>query len=144
MVFPALPALAGAKLFFKSKKFLIPLAVFLLLAAIGGGTYFYLKHQTQEAVTTAVAGADSKATIETYRTKEIITNRVVEIDKKYDDLHDRTTQDYANARASLETAPEADRKAQASPLVVGTLNELDRLRSSRDPNPVPEPDVPAG
>lgn len=139
-----LPALTGIKLFFSSKKYLIPLAVVLLVAAIGGGTYFYLKHQTQEAVTTAVEGANSKATIETYRTKEIITTRVVEVDKKFDDLRDRTTQDYANARNQLETAPEADRKAQASPVVVGTLNELDRLRASRDSDRVPEPDVPAG
>lgn len=144
-MFPiSLPTWAAAKLFFKSKKFLIPFATLLLLGAIGGGTYAYLKHSTHEAVQTAVKAADSNATIKSYQTKDIITTRAAEVDRKFDRLHDRTTQDYTNARSHLETAPSEARDAQAPSVIVDTLNELDRLHGERDEGGVLDSDVPVG
>lgn len=135
---------AAAKLFMKSKKFLIPLAIVALLLAIGGGTYFYLKHQTNEAVEAAVEQADSNATITTYKTKDTINTRTVEIDRHFNDLRDRTTQDYANARNNVESAPQEEREAQAPRLLIDTLNQLDRLRAGRESGGVPDADVPVG
>lgn len=144
MALPALPAWAAVKLFMKSKKFLIPLAVVLLLAAIGGGTYAYINHSKNEAVAAAVAGADSKATIQTYETKDTINNRNVEVDRKFDELRDQTTKDYSNARNRIQQAPAEDRTAQAPRIIIDTLNDLDRLRASREPAGVPDADLPVG
>ncbi len=139
-----LPTWAAAKLFLKSKKFLIPFAIIALLIAVGGGTYFYLNHQKNEAVTAAVTQADSKATIKSYETKDAIATRVIVVDRKFDDLHNRTVKDYANVRTTIETAPVEERDAQAPRLIVDTLNELDRLRASRDESGVPDPVLPVG
>lgn len=144
MVFPALPAWVGVRAFLGSKKFLIPLAIITLLLAIGGGTYFYLNHQQKEAVTAAVEQADAKATIQTYHTKEIITNRTVEVDRRFDELQRQTTKDYANVRNQIENAPVEERDAQAPALLIDTLNELDRLRQQRNADRVPDSDVPVG
>lgn len=144
MPLPALPAWAAAKLFFKSKKFLIPAAVITLLLAIGGGTYFYLNHQTKELVATKVEQVNSQATIKSYETKDAINTRTIVIDRKFDDLRVRTAQDYTNARNKVEAAPQEDRDAQAPHLLIDTLNDLDRLRRDRDAGGVPDPDVPVG
>lgn len=140
-----IPTWLAVKSFFGSKKFLIPAAIIALLLAVGGGTYYYLNHQTKEAVTTAVAGAAKDATIKSYETKDAIQNRVIVIDRKFDDLHDRTVRDYANVRNTIEAAPISERDAQAPRLIIDTLNELDRLRSEReDTGGVPDADVPVG
>jgi predicted ribosomally synthesized peptide with SipW-like signal peptide len=139
-----LPTWAAAKLFLKSKKFIIPAIAVALLLAIGGGTYAYLNHQTHEAVKTAVTQSDSKATIKTYQTNDAINARTQEIDRKADDLRNQTTKDFTNARNHVQAAPPQDRNAQAPALLIDTLNELDRLRSSRDAGGVPDPQAAAG
>lgn len=144
MALPALPTWAAAKLFFKSKKFLIPAAVIALLLAIGGGTYFYLNHQQKQAVEAAVTSVNDKATIQTYHTKEIINTRTVEVDRRFDALQRQTIEDYANVRNQIQNAPEAARDAQAPALLIDTLNELDRLRQQRNTGGVPDADVPVG
>ena len=140
----ALPTWAAVKLFMKSKKFLIPLAVVLLLAAIGGGTYAYLNHSKNEAVAAAVQQADGKATIKTYETKEKIDRRTADIDRKFDDLRVQTTKDYANVRNQVQQAPAEERDAQAPSILIDTLNELDRLRNNRESGGVPDAAVPVG
>jgi citrate lyase gamma subunit len=144
MVFPALPAWAGIKLFLRSKKFLIPLAIVTLLLSVGAGTYFYLNHQQEQAVAAAVKTADDKATIQTYETKEIINTRTIEVDRRFDDLQRQTIKDYANVRNQIEAAPVEERDAQAPALIIDTLNELDRLRQRRNEGGVPDADVPVG
>jgi len=140
----SIPTWAAAKLFFKSKKFLIPAAIITLLLAIGGGTYLYLNHQQKEAVSAAVEAADSNATIQTYETKETINTRTIEVDRRFEDLQRQTIKDYANVRNQIEDAPVEERDAQAPPLLIDTLNELDRLRQQRNTGGVPDADVPVG
>jgi len=140
----ALPALVGVKAFLGSKKFLIPMAIITLLLAIGGGTYFYLNHQQEQAVEAAVETADAKATIQTYETKEIINTRTIEVDRRFDDLQRQTIKDYSNVRNQIETAPVEEREAQAPALLVDTLNQLDRMRQQRRTGGVPDTDVPVG
>lgn len=144
MVFPALPAWAGIRMFLGSKKFLIPAAVIALLLAIGGGTYFYLNHQQKQAVAAAVETADTKATIQSYQTKDQIETRTIIIDRKFDDLQRQTIKDYANVRNQVQSAPVPERDAQAPALLIGTLNELDRLRAARDADRVPDSELPVG
>lgn len=144
MPLPALPAWATAKLFFKSKKFLIPAAAVTLLLAVGGGTYFYLNHQTKELVASKVEQVNSQATIKSYETKDAINSRTIVIDRKFDDLRVRTAQDYSHARNKIETAPPAEKDAQAPRLLIDTLNDLDRMRADRDSDRVPDTDIPVG
>jgi hypothetical protein len=144
MVLPALPAMVGIKAFLGSKKFLIPVAIITLLLAIGGGTYFYLNHQQKEAVTAAVEAADSNATIQTYETKEIINTRTIEVDRRFEELQRQTIEDYNNVRNQINNAPPADLASPAPPLLIDTLNELDRLRQQRRTGGVPDADVPVG
>jgi hypothetical protein len=54
----------------------------LALLAVGGGTYFTLNHWKNQAVSTAVAGADANATIQTYRTKDQAEAALVPIQEK--------------------------------------------------------------
>ncbi len=144
MPLPALPAWVGIRAFLGSRKFLIPLAIVLLLLAIGGGTYYYLNQQKEEAVTAAVDAADSKATIQSYETKDAIETRTIVIDRRFDDLQRQTIKDYANVRNTVQDAPADERNAQAPALLVDTLNQLDRMRASRDANRVPDAELPAG
>lgn len=138
------PTWAAAKLFFKSKKFLIPAVTIALLLAVGGGTYYYLTNQQEKAVTEAVKSADANATIRTYETKEVIYERTIEVDRKFDALEDQTIKDYSNVRNQIETAPPEVRDAQAPALLIDTLNELDRVRRQRETSGVSDPDVPVG
>lgn len=139
------PTWAAIRLFLGSKKFLIPAAVVALLLAVGGGTYFYLNHQTKQVVATAVENVNKDATIKSYEAKDEIGNRVIVIDRKYDALREQTVKDYANVRNTIQDAPASERDAQAPRILIDTLNELDRLRSEReDPSGVPDADVPVG
>lgn len=144
MALPAIPAMVGIRAFLGSRKFLIPLAIVLLLLAIVGGTYLYLNKQQEQAVTAAVEAADSKATIKSYETKDAIESRTIVIDRRFEDLQRQTTKDYTNVRNDINNAPVEERDAQAPVLIIDTLNELDRLRQQRNASGVPDADVPVG
>lgn len=131
----ALPVVARLKSFFTSKRFLIPAAIIALLLAIGGGTYLYLNKQTKEAVTSAVQQADSKATIHTLETVTKVQDATITIDVKMDKLREQTIRDYTNVQSKIDTAPAVEREAQVPVIIIDTLNELDRLRGTREPGP---------
>lgn len=116
--------------------------VALLLLAVGTGTYFYLNHQTNQAVKAAVANADSTATIQTYKTKEEAEGRLVPLQEKEQQKAEQTQKDYAHVRTTIVTAPSSSRDAQAPRILVDTVNELERLSRSREnPSPVSDADV---
>lgn len=123
--------------FFASKWFWA--AVFLI--GVIGGTYYTINHWKNDAVSTAVEGADAKATIDTYTAKDAVDVRTEVIDQKYTKLRERTIKDFANARTRLQTSPQAERDAQAPAILIDTLNDLDRLRGSRESDGVSEPEV---
>lgn len=120
------------------------LYIFLAVLAIGGGIYFTLNHWKNQAVTSAVVGADTNATVKTLETSTAVTEANKPVDQKFDALRNQTTKDYTNVRARLNTTPAPDADAPASPLLIGTLNDLDRLRDARNAVAVPDPDVPVG
>lgn len=117
-------------------------AAIFLVGVIGGVTYT-LNHWKDDAVETAVAGADDKSTIQTYETQETIDGRTQDIDRQYTKRREQTIKDYAHARNRLQTSPEAERNAQAPSVLIDTLNELDRLRVARESDGVPDPEVPS-
>jgi hypothetical protein len=122
----------------KQPLFYVALAVL----AIGGGTYFTLNHWKNQAVTTAVAGADANATIKTYQTKDQAEAALVPLQEKEQVKAAQTQKDYTNVRTIIVTAPAPQRNAQVPRLVVDTLNDLERV--SRDRNAasaVPKSDV---
>ena len=122
--------------------------VILAFLAIGAGTFFYLRHDKNEAVESArieaVEQADTRATIQSYEAQAETQKRTRDIDKEYQEKRDRTTKDYANARNSIQTAPVEERDAPASPLIVDTLNELDRMYGDRESDRVHHPEPPVG
>lgn len=143
----ALPTFAVAKAFLTSKKFLIPAAIVALLLAIGGGTYLYLKHQTSEAVTSAVEKAGASATIQTYQTNDQVSGAYDIIDQKADATERQTIKDYQYVTYRIDAAPAEQKDAAVPPIIIDTLNELDRLRALRDAGPaggVSDAEVPSG
>jgi GTP-binding protein EngB required for normal cell division len=137
MPLPALPSALALKSFFTSKKFLIPAAIIALLLAIGGGTYLYLNKAKDEAVEAAVTQADSQHTIRTYETITKVQEATVTVDVKMDKLRDQTIRDYSNVQNRIDTAPQVEREAPVAPLIIDTLNELDRLRALREQDDTP-------
>ncbi len=120
------------------------LYVILLMIAIGGGIYLTANHWKDQAVSTAVTGADTKATVQSQAAGLEVGTRNAAVDQKADKLKYQTVKDYTNARATLQAAPPASRDAQAPAVIIDTINNLDRLRAARDTNPVPSADVPVG
>lgn len=116
----------------------------LILAAVGGGTAYYLKHDKAEAVKQATNTADQNATNKSFAADSAVNARVQEREQKLIILHDQTVKDYANARATLQAQPAAERDAPAPRILIDTLNQLDRLRGERDAGAVPDAEVPVG
>lgn len=139
-----LPAAAAVKAFFLSKKFLIPAAIIALLLAIGAGTYFYLNKQTDEKVETAVEQADMRATNQTLETASEVQNATATIDVKMDQLRNQTIRDYQYVQSRIESAPVEQRQAPVAPLIIDTLNDLDRLREARGADRVSDAELPSG
>lgn len=128
--------LVAVKAFLTSKKFLIPAAIIAFLLAVGTGTYLYLDHQTEERIEEAVDAADANATIQTLETEGKIRDRSDEIDSKMDELERQTIKDTESVRNQVKNAPKDWRTAPADPVLVDTINELDRLRRNRYANRV--------
>jgi hypothetical protein len=95
-------------------------------------------------VSTAVTGADQKATNKSLKAEGEVTRRVAEREQPLIILREQTIKDYSNARATLEAQPQAEREAPAPRVIIDTLNDLDRLRSAREPGGVPDAEVPVG
>lgn len=113
----------------------------LLLIAVAGGTVVTLNHWKNQAVTTAVTTSNQTATIDTYKTKDAVDTRTQVIDQRFDKKREQTIKDYAHVRNQVQAAPPAERDAQAPRILIDTLNELDRVRSARDADGVPDPQV---
>lgn len=120
----------------------------LAFIAVGTGTFFYLKHDKENAVEqatiTATENANTNATIRSYETQGEITERVIVIDQNYAAMREQTAKDYANARSTVQNAPVEERDAQAPALLIDTLNELDRLHQARRPDRVHQSESPVG
>jgi anionic cell wall polymer biosynthesis LytR-Cps2A-Psr (LCP) family protein len=122
----------------KQPLFYVALAVL----AIGGGTYAFLNHSQNEAVKTAVAGADASATIKTYQTKDQAEAALVPLQEKEQAKAAQTQKDYTNVRTIIVTAPAPQRNAQVPRLVIDTLNDLERVSRERNAaSAVPQPNV---
>ncbi len=146
MAIPFLAPAAALKVgsFFKNLLSSKWLYVALAFVALAGGTYLYLKHDKKEAVAAATTGANQKATNVALGTQAAVTDRQQAVEQKFIILREQTIKDYSNARATLNAAPADERQAPAPRLIIDTLNDLDRLRSARDPLAVPDAEVPVG
>lgn len=120
------------------------LYVVLLMIAIGGGIYLTLNHWKDQAVSTAVTTENTKASNTALEAKDRINTRTGAVDVQMDKLRDQTTKDFTNARATLQAQPQADRDAPAPRVIIDTINDLDRLRSTRDAPATDHADVPVG
>lgn len=137
------------KRLFTSPYFYVALA----FIAIGTGTFFYLKNDKADAVdqaaATATEQADTKATITTLETQGKVADAFSDIDREADQRRQQTTKDYENVRTRIIYAPADQKEAAVPPLIIDTINELDRLRALRertaeDPVGVRDSEVPAG
>lgn len=117
------------------------LYVILAVLAIAGGTYLYLNHSTKQQVAAAVKNVNADATLQTYATKDAANSRLVPLQQKSAEVAAQTQKDYEHVRRNIYTAPQADREAPAPRLIVDTLNDLERLSRTRDPDSVPVADV---
>lgn len=116
----------------------------LLILAVGTGTYFYLKDDKAQAVTEAVAGADQQATLDTYRTKEEAEAALQPYVDRANQKQIQTIKEYEIVRREIHTYPEQDRQAYASPVILGTLNNLERMSRGREnENRVPDAQLPS-
>jgi disulfide bond formation protein DsbB len=144
-MFTALSAFFTVAGFKKSISGLLKQPLFyvaLALLALGGGTYFTLNHWKNQAVSTAVAGADANATIKTYQTKEQAEAALVPLQEKEQAKAAQTQKDYTNVRTVIVTAQAPQRNAQVPRLVIDTLNNLERVSRERNAaSAVPQPDV---
>lgn len=113
------------------------------LLTIGGGTYFYLRHSTNQQIETAVAGSQANATIDAYQTEREVHEGEQAIDDRYDNLARQTQQEYRNVRTIIQQAPAEQRQAPVPPLIIDTLNALDRVRPA-SPVSVSDSEVPVG
>lgn len=130
--------------FFRSKKFLIPAGIVLLLLSVGAGTFFYLRHQTSELVSSAVSGADQKASNATLQQAQQISDEKAKLDQQTIRIIVQTTKDYSHVEQRIQSAPAEQRQAPVPPLVIDTLNELDRLRQARDADGMAASEIPQG
>lgn len=145
----AVPLLSKAGNLFKTIFTSKWLYVALAFIAIAGGTFYYLKNDKANAVdqatVTATQNANNTATVQSLQAQNTVAGRSAVVDTAYVVLREQTAKDYANARNTIETAPVEDRDAVASPVIIGTLNELDRLHQQREhPDSVPHPEAPVG
>lgn len=115
--------------------------VALALLAVGGGTYAYLRYSTNQQVNAAVKGADAKATIDTYETIGEAEAALEPHEQKAEIKAEQTRKGYENARRKVYTAPQPERTNLASPLIVRTLNDLERMSRERDADRVPDAEV---
>jgi anionic cell wall polymer biosynthesis LytR-Cps2A-Psr (LCP) family protein len=122
------------------------LYVFLFVAAIAGGTYFYLNHSTNQQVNSAVKNVNANATIKTFETKKKIDDATAVVDEKFERRRAATQKEYHSVRTTIIQAPSSDRDAPASPVVLDTLNRLERMRAGEQPDAggVPDAEVPVG
>jgi hypothetical protein len=119
--------------------------VILLFLAVGAGTYFYLNKSVNNQVEAAVKGADSAATIKTYETKQKVDEATAVVDEKFERRRVATQKEYHNVRTTIIQAAPADRDAPASPVILDTLNRLERMRVGEpSTDRVPDAEVPVG
>lgn len=112
----------------KSKWLYIILAVI----AIGGGTYAYLNHSTNQAVASAVANSDAKATIDTYKTRDQAEAALIPLNEKAEAKAEQTRKDYQHVRQQVYSHSAPERSQIAPPLIIDTLNDLERMSRSRE------------
>lgn len=115
----------------------------LLVVGIGAGTYFYLKHSTNQQIEAAVENSQSEATIDAFKTQDGISFGEQEIDQKYDQKKQKTTEEFNHVRNIIQAAPVEQRQAPVPPLLIDTLNNIDRMHAG-GPVPVPDTEVPVG
>lgn len=115
--------------------------VALALLAVGGGTYGYLRYSTNKQVEAAVAGADANATIETYDTINDAELALEPLEQKAEQKAEDTRKGYNDARQKIYQAPQPEREARASALIVRTLNDLERMSRDREAGRVPDAQV---
>lgn len=127
-----IPTVAAAKAFLTSRKFLIPAGIALLLIAIAFGVSRHLDNQTEERVASAVQTVNIQATNDTLQAKERVNTNNAKVEAKAIEKRVRTAKDYTNVRNRVEAAPVTVREAPVPPLLIDTLNELDRMRQDRD------------
>lgn len=120
--------------------------VVLVAMSLAVGTFVYLRNDKAAAVEQATTVADTKASNDALATQAEINKRTQGVDQQTIILRERTATDYANARSAIQAAPQEERAAQVPPLLIDTLNSLDRLRAARDANPasIPAADLPKG
>jgi len=127
-----IPAAATVKAFLTSRKFLIPAGIILLFIAVAFGVSRHLDNQTDERIASAVQNVNLDATNKTLETNNRVQIKNAEVDAKAIEKRVRTAKDYTNVRNDVEAAPVTVREAPVPPLLIDTINELDRLRQDRD------------
>lgn len=135
--------LIAVKGFFASAKVKIIIALVAAAIAVGGFLVFQNHWLINKNVAAKVENHDQKATIQTYQTKQKVDEAGAKIDQQFAQKHEKTEKEYIYVRQSIQAAPSQDRNAPASPVVIDTLNGLERLHHDAEGG-VPNADVPVG
>jgi ABC-type sugar transport system ATPase subunit len=135
--------LLAVKGFFTSYKVKIIIALVAAAIAVGGFLIVQNHWLINKNVATKVENHDQKATIQSYQTKSKVDDASAKIDQQFAQKHEQTEKEYVYVRQSIQQAPSQDRNAPASPVVIDTLNGLERLHHGTEGG-VPNADVPVG
>jgi hypothetical protein len=135
--------LTALKVFFASNKLKVIIALVAAAIAVGGFLVWQNHWLFNKAVATKVENHDQNATIKTYETKTKVDEASAVIDQQFAKKHEQTQKEYIYVRQNVQQAPAQDRNAPASPVVIDTLNGLDRLHAHAEGG-VPDPNVPVG
>lgn len=133
----------AAKVFFASNKLKVIIALVAAAIAVGGFLVFQNHWLFNKAVATKVENHDQAATIKTYEVKTKVDDASAKIDQQFAQKHEQTQKEYVYVRQTIHDAPAQDRNAPASPVIVDTLNGLERLHSHAEGG-VPDANVPVG
>ena len=110
----------------------------LLLVGAATGTWWYLTSDKKEAVQKAeekgASDANNRANEETRAIEDKLEQATDEIIADNARLREQAAKDFERVRGQIETAPPEQREEHVAPLIIDTLNELDRLRADRDGN----------
>lgn len=134
-----------AKTFFKSKKVIIIACAIAAAAAIGGFLIWQNGNLFDKAVDAKVETGNLQASNQSYVAKGEADAASAVIDDRFEQRQTITQKEYVHVRTIIHDAPIEDRTRQADPLILDTLNGLERMsRGGEDAGGVHHADDPAG
>lgn len=138
--------LGAAKTLWKNKKGVIIACLIAAAIAVGGFLYWQNGNLFDEVVDAKTENHDQKATIQSFETKDKTNEANAKIDDAFEQRQTITQKEYVHVRTIIHDAPVESRTRQADPLIIDTLNGLERMSRGGETTSdrVPDSDDPVG